>query len=494
MRIVSQTKNEYGLFLLHADERNLVGALSVPTVYKPVPQAVFQAILRKCNLRHGVKSTALARVAETLAAGQTVPQTLVARGTPPVVPGTMHLRYAPGATPSEGDVDIMPAPPSQGLRVSSVRAGDVIAHIDIDTESHPGMDIFGTELPPDPDGKVIVKAGKHVVQDGASRAFRAEIDGQVLLQGGALSVDPVFHIRHNYPRSWGDITFVGYVRIDGEVPDGVRIEGEKGIRVGGVAEACEFVTGGNIEIVGGMAGRGQGRIRAGGNVRAHYLNDVTVEAEGNVSVAKEVIGSRVYTLGRGDFETASVVGGEVVALAGICTRSVSSQIDVPTWLIAGIDYRVRDQLLNVNKAIIRDERKQQELLNRVGPMLKRAKGIPPPLHVREEIDDLMVSIRQLQRSLELAREKSAAIMDAFVDKAVPCISVVGKLHIGAKMTVGRVEGMAAMRRDGPISIVEDEEGQVIAIKPGLLVKTMWAKADKAGEARRAAGGMAHGEI
>lgn len=497
MRIVSQTKNDYGLFLLHADEGNLTAVLSCLTVQKPVPQEVFQAVLRKYNLRRGLLSPVLARAAATLAAGQPLPATVIARGTPPTIPGSMHLSYAPGAAPmpsvKEDPSGVLPENPDAPMQISNVRTGDVIARVSVDTEEHPGIDVFGNPIPPSPAWKKVVRAGKHVVFDAATRCFRSEIDGQVLLEDGELSVDPILHLRRDHPPVMGKIVFVGYVRIDGEVPEGARIEAEKGIRIGGVAEGCELITQGNIEIVGGMTGRGSGRVQAGKNVRAHYLKDVTVEAGGDVKVTKEVLNAKVFALGRADLETASVVGGEVVALGGICAKVVSSPIDVPTILIAGIDYRVREELLGINRAMVRDERRQQELLNRVGPMLKRAKGIPPPLHVREEIDDLMMTIRQLQRNIQVVREQSAAIMDGFMDAAIPCISVTGTLHLGARMTVGRVEGMVAAKRVGPVSVVQDDEAQAIAVKPGLLVKELWAEW-KRERRERAAAGVGDGEI
>jgi len=160
------------------------------------------------------------------------------------------------------------------------------------------------------------------------------------------------------------------------VPDDFEVTADQGIEIGGTVEACVLRSDQAISLHGGMSGKGKGRIECKGVLSARFLNEVEVYCSGDVLVQKEIMNAKVYSLGRVIIREGGIVGGEVVALKGILCQSAGSELGVKTMLIAGVHYDVREKVMGLNKERVRSTLRQQELMNRVGPLLVRALKAP----------------------------------------------------------------------------------------------------------------------
>jgi uncharacterized protein (DUF342 family) len=154
-----------------------------------------------------------------------------------------------------------------------------------------------------------------------------------------VQVDPVLMVPA-VDLSTGHIRFAGTVIVAGDVGTGLQIEAERDVIVTGTVDAATILAGGNIELRGGMAGHGTGRIQANGTVTARYLDGVQVVAgedlyfeetvsHCDVTVSRDVVA--ISAMGRGQ-----VIGGTMRAGRAIRVRQVGAPAGTLTQVAVGV--------------------------------------------------------------------------------------------------------------------------------------------------------------
>ena len=84
-------------------------------------------------------------------------------------------------------------------------------------------------------------------------------------------MDEVYHVPGNVDIETGHIKHPGAVLVDGDVLAGARVEADGDIEVRGTVEASYIHTGGSLTVHGGIAGMGEGTVKAAGSVYAKYI-------------------------------------------------------------------------------------------------------------------------------------------------------------------------------------------------------------------------------
>ncbi|MBN2713892.1 MAG: DUF342 domain-containing protein, partial [Planctomycetes bacterium] len=319
-----------------------------------------------------------------------------------------------------------------------------------------------------------VRIGDNVRFDEESLSYYAMSHGHVLYEKGVLSVSPVLVVRGNVDLSQGNIRFVGSVEISGDVLDDFEVTANEGISIGGTVEGSRLKSEKDINIGGGVAGKGKAVIEANGNIHSRYFNEATVTAIGDVIVDKEIVNSKVYSMGRVICNTGVIVGSEVVALRGILTKDAGSEMGVKTSLIAGMDYNVKEKLVGVNHELNRAYEREQVLLDRVGPMLSRALKMPVvDDRLRTSIDDLMLSVRALHKQIVTLEAESGELSRSFEDKATECVTVKGDLYQSVTIIAGKFETESKAVLKGPMSFIPDKVHNMLRPERGELIHKLW---------------------
>lgn len=485
LRALPAIATRIGRFTVFVDANRLLAYLRCDMLSATPTAEDVEEILAKTGIVfgwvEGVKETLLA----ALQKGPSEEKILLARGEPPQEGEDARIefdRYPTGErridASQEGKVDYR-----EVRSFENVMPGDRIAVYIPPVEGRGGTDVFGKIIPCRKTNDLNLKAGANVEYQEATRSFFATHYGHVVYEHGVLSVDPVYRVKGNLDLSHGNIRFVGRAEIQGDVPDEFVVEAKEGITIGGAVEAATLRSDGDIVIKGGVAGKGKGTIETKGSVQAHFLNEALVIAGGDVVVSKEIVNSKVYTLGRLLSEKGTLLGGEVVALRGILVQDVGSDLGVKTQVVAGIDYKVRERILEINQQLSQKRTRLQEMLDRIGPKLDRAlRGIPLPPTAGEEIDEGMTIIRRLHREIQELEEENTRLSLSFLEEAIPCVSIAGTVYPGVTVSVGQAMRTVDKPLRGPMSIHQEAEGKKIAVTRDLLVKTLWEeKRGPAGE-------------
>lgn len=401
---------------------------------------------------------------ERMLSGPTPQKTLlpIASGTPPQEPVdavpefTFALGTRAGVVRQDGSIDL-----KERQTFPSVVQDGLLATCAPPVPGAPGLTVRGEEAPVREPTTVELVAGENVrasregdVQqlfskiDGGASVSTAEASGTLVRY--IVSVRPLVQISGNVDYETGNIDFKGNVEIKGNVVGGFKVKATGDIIVqGSVEDAAEIQGDGDLTVKQGIVGK-KTKIQVKGGVRAKFIQDATIQAEGDVVAASYIrtatVQSKNTVTVEGKGSGGGIFGGETWALNAITARNVGSEHSTTTVLSLGVlpdrfdkfaeirgeIEKVRDareallQAIGVDAlrpdliklAIIRAPRKKNEILRYVNLANEAAKK--EHLYM-EEMDDLRASMKESARNA--------------------CVNVLGTAHARVKIRIGNVENV-----------------------------------------------------
>ena len=258
----------------------------------------------------------------------------LARGRPPLPgrDGDIALAFDPNPrlVPLErdgGGVDFHAAHQQR-----AVQADAVLATYQPPQPGQPGLDLAGRAVPPPPvrDRPLAQIAGRNTeIRDDT---LVATAPGRPVLNGGRIEVLLVYEVPQDLDYSIGNIDFSGDIVIRGGVKPGFALTAGGSVVVSGIVESSSITAEHDITVA-GVVGSPQMELRAGGNLTARYLHNVTVMAKGQLIVAKEIVNCRVEAQRVVTAPVGRIVGGTVVAADEIDAGTLGSLKATQTHLV-----------------------------------------------------------------------------------------------------------------------------------------------------------------
>ena len=307
-----------------------------------------------------------------------------------------------------------------------------------------GKTIFGRYLEAKNGKDINLPLGKNVTVDSDGHTILAATNGQVLLTGDKINVEPVMEIEGDVSIKTGNITFLGTVIVKGNVDDGFNIKASGNIEVYGTVGCSTLIADGNIIVSLGIMGRDEGVIQSGKSVWAKFIQNATVSAEEFVIVADGIINSNVTAHKRILLQgkRASIIGGRLCATEEIAAKTVGSGGGgSETILEVGVDPRMKNRMNEIvhYKATLEKELEENGLnIQTLENMEKLRRSLPPDKEenlkllrtrrqeIENEIYDLNVEFEDIQGKM---REL----------KVIGKVLVAGTVYAGAKIFVRDVK-------------------------------------------------------
>jgi len=188
---------------------------------------------------------------------------LIATGKPPVQPKDGYIEYEfEKHREQQPDLDADRIDYYELKPILSVERGEVLARRILGVPGENGINVYGREIPvPSPKEKPItIGDGVYLSEDGLT-AYAAR-DGLPVVQNGILKVLKVFELTKDANLQTGNIRFNGEILIRGNVSDRVKIEAiSGGVQVYGIVDQAEIEAERDVIIVKNAIGS---RIKAGG--------------------------------------------------------------------------------------------------------------------------------------------------------------------------------------------------------------------------------------
>ncbi len=323
--------------------------------------------------------------------------------------------------------------------ISHCKEGDELARLipaDLGEEGH---NVLGEPLKPRDVKKATLKFGRNIELSEDKMSIYSKVNGHVTLTDDKVFVSDVLEVE-NVDNSIGNIDYEGSVQINGNVGSNFTVKAKGNIIVHGVVEGAFLEAGGDIIIARGMNGMSKGKLQAGGNIVAKFLENSHAVAKGYVSTesilhSTVLAGTEVTVSGKRGF----ITGGRVCATNFIKVKTLGSSMGAMTTVEVGADpsIKARYQELQKNVAEI------QRVLKTISPVViafeqKQATGVQLP----EDKVQYIMSLKKLKGLKEEEMEKSIKEMDELQDiiedKHQAQVVVTGEVYPGTKIAIGDV--------------------------------------------------------
>lgn len=325
-------------------------------------------------------------------------------------------------------------------QIQNVVEGQPLAQKMLPERGKAGKTLFGRYLEAKNGKDIPLPLGKNVQVDTDGRTILATCNGEVLIQGGKICVEPIMELPEVSIKS-GNITFLGIVRVKGDVADGYSIKATGSIEIGGSVGMCTLESEGDIVVNGGIQGKNQGKIVAGKSVWAKFINQTDVTAEEYVVVNDNIMNSEVKAnkkiLLRG--KNAKIVGGHLFATEEVHAKVIGSAGGGSETVIeVGIDPKAkkrRDDLQILLAKLAKDMEDLRLEINQLMEQKKRYKNKLPPdkasklLEFKKQYDELDA---ENTKNLAEVEEINAHLRDL---KAIGKVSVTNQIYTGVTIFI-----------------------------------------------------------
>jgi len=309
-----------------------------------------RARIGQAGVRKGINEERLLSALESIARSETLKEILIAEGRKPTQETqkriVFHVHIATGqavALRADGRADFRAQD-----RITRVSKGALLATVKLrDAASEDGWDVTGAPIAPPPEEAL--KAGRGVradMQTDGSVRFVAESDGELIRDGGLLTVMDAHTVHGDVDMSTGNVNFPGIVHVTGSIRSGFTVIAEGVLEVGEGVEGALLSSGGTITVVEGVKGESKAILRAGKDIESSFAEQSVLLAVGDVHLRGACVRCQVKCNGRLllDSEKGSLVGGEVRASRGVVAQNIGSPGGTHTVVSFGQDFLVRDQI------------------------------------------------------------------------------------------------------------------------------------------------------
>lgn len=423
----------------------------------PTPPEILW-FLQQNGIVQGIDHAALYDFCALLDIGQTPEPTLLARGIPPVTgdDGWFELTVKVSGEAPEFTEDARGRKDLRTLNAySEIEPEQKLGMVHPPRAGSPGMTVQGLPIPADHGQPYELRAGEGVTLKYDNRIAFAAKAGRALLEKQTLSVVDQLLIPGDIDLSIGNVDFHGFVEVRGEVPDDFDVRAGQGMKIQGPIGACHIESAGSVEII-SMAGKEVGRIICQGDLRANYLNQVTVICYGDVLVSHEIRNCRIKATGRVSVERGAIIGGDCVALKGIEAKNLGTGSGQVTRLTAGVYFPDADRFAYLRERLKNLERQIVSLLKGLESLqnyLRKHPAAGETAYRREKILNQQLS-RAKDERCRLTAESKASTPQHFPTQNAK-INVHATLREGVVISLGKTSQEIKIERRGPLSIIEN---------------------------------------
>ncbi|MDY0191248.1 MAG: FapA family protein [Desulfuromonas sp.] len=314
--------------------------------------------------------------------------------------------------------------------------------------------VTGKVLAPLMGKELAIRLGSGVRVEENGTSFISEIAGRADLSDNVLSVSEDYIVHGDVDLEVGNISFPGYTNIRGDVLDHFDIYAQKGITVAGAVGSCHLTTDGDVTI-GSMSGLDDGLIRCAGNLKANYLNGITVECMGSVTVANEIRNCTIKSADVIMVKNGVISGGECVALNGIEAKDIGAEAGVITKLCSGVYFPEVDRLQKLKNQQKNIAIQNQVIKHILGPLANKAQrdtSITGALKKRLEILEERIDILKVLQK-EVNQELDTFVFEEHDSNAK--INVHNRLKERVIISLQNITEEIRFEQQGPLSVVAD---------------------------------------
>ena len=319
--------------------------------------------------------------------------------------------------------------------VQNVVEGQVLAKKVPAEDGQAGRTVTGKLLPAKPGKEIEIGAGKNVTVNDEGSEARATINGQVIIAGDKINVEPIYVVQGDVNlKTGGNVIFLGTVLVKGNVDDGFKVKASGNVEVIGNVGKSEIDAEGDIIVHQGITAKSGGSIRTGKSVWAKFIENASVEAGEQVVASDGIINSDVTANARiiCHGKRATIVGGTLKASEEIHAKTLGSVAGSETTLEVGYDPKSKEKLALVEDKISDIDSKLEEINLNIHT-LENLKKIKKELPEEKE-----TYLTELQASRDdLGAEKQTYLEDVkAIQEHLASLKIRGRISASSKVFPG----------------------------------------------------------
>ena len=339
-------------------------------------------------------------------------------------------------------------------------------------EGTPGRTVTGKTIPARNGRDIPLPAGKNVHVDPDDVTIISDMNGQVIIAGGKINVEPIYTVDGGVDLKTGNIIFLGTVVIKGNVEDGFSVKAAGNIEVNGTVGRADLDAEGDIIVHQGITGKSSATVKAGRSIWARFIENTKVEAGNMVVVSDGIINSQVDALKRivCRGKRANIVGGRLRASEEINAKILGSPTSgTETVCEVGIDPKSKFQLetLMAKKAEMEKEFDEVQLnIQTLVNIKKQRKSLPKD---REAYLGTLMDRRQiLTTDMKINAEEITKVQEFLsAIKARGRVSASVRVYPGVKIII----------RDAVNNVHADYRAVTFVLENGLVRVTKYEEPD-----------------
>ncbi|MDR0555088.1 MAG: FapA family protein [Treponema sp.] len=339
----------------------------------------------------------------------------------------------------------------------------------------PGRTVTGRTLPA-VDGKdTELPLGQNVHLGDDGETVLANLNGQVIMANGKISVEPVLTVKGNVDLKTGNIMFLGNVFITGNVEDSFSVKATGNIEVNGTVEKAELDAEGDIIVHQGIAGKGAGMVKAGNSIWARFLENAIVDAGNMVVVSDGIINSQVAAHKRilCQGKRATIVGGRLRATEEIAAKIIGNPTSgTETICEVGFDPQSKERLEKLaldKEAAVRELEETQYTVQTLVNIKKQRKTLPEDKEV--ELQELLSRRQDLIIELENINGETERIQEFLSN-----LNVRGRVSASQKVYAG----VRIIIRDIKEEVRNEYRAATFVLENGLVRATKYEEPEGGG--------------
>ena len=229
------------------------------------------------------------------------------------------------------------------------------------------------------------------------------------------------------------------------------------IETHGLVEAAYLQSGRDMNIAGGMAGREKGIIKAGRDLNAKYLDNVTALVARDATIQKEIINSRLSTGRSFKCENGSVAGGTLIIAHDCFIGQVGTAAGTLTRIVLGRIAELADLATEAAELMPLLEARAEKAEEKLNQLTSLGGHMSP--QQAEELTELQFEASQSRDKLTPLQEGIDRIHD-IMDKYTHVNLVVNRrLFAGTRIWAGTLCAEFDTDLKGPIRIFMNEKGE-----------------------------------
>ena len=203
-------------------------------------------------------------------------------------------------------------------------------------------------------------------------------------------------------------------------------------------EGATIIAGGDIVIARGMNGMGKGKMEAGGNIIAKFLENVEANAGGYIqteSILHSNVSSEKYI--EVDGKHGFITGGHVIAAERLGVKTLGSEMGASTVVEVGANPKMKEEYLQLQKNVA----ETQKILNSTHSIIatyadKRAKGVQLNNEQLEYLKSVILLDNKKKKELEKDQKRVEEIQEKLGVQNQAYVEVRGQVFPGTKIIIG----------------------------------------------------------